>query len=117
MENKRAIGREKEQLAQEYLKAQGYQIVEKNFYTRFGEIDIIARDGAYLVFLEVKYRRSAAGGYPAEAVDRRKQQRIYRAAQYYLYKRGLPADIPCRFDVAAIQGDEITLIKNAFGGL
>lgn len=106
-----------EQLAGEYLKGKGYRILEINFYSRFGEIDIIAMDGDYLVFLEVKYRKSASAGYPAEAVGKEKQERIYRAAQYYLYKRGLPSDTPCRFDVAAIRGDEITLIKNAFGGL
>lgn len=106
-----------EQLAGEYLERQGYRILETNFYSRFGEIDIVARDGNYLVFLEVKYRESVSSGYPGEAVGRRKQSRIYRTAQYYLYKNGLPADTPCRFDVAAIQGNEIMLIKNAFGGL
>ena len=112
MENRRAIGKEKEELAEKYLKEQGYLILEKNFYSHFG-----AKDGRYLVFLEVKYRRSALEGYPAEAVDKRKQQRICRTAQYYLYVRGFSADMPCRFDVVAIQGNEITLIKNAFGGI
>ena len=117
MENKRAIGKKKEELAERYLRSQGYEILEKNFYSHAGEIDIIARDGEYLVFIEVKYRRSLAQGYAAEAVNTRKQQRIYRAATYYLYKKGYPVDAtPCRFDVVSIQGEQIAVIKNAFGG-
>lgn len=117
MENSRAIGRKKEELAEQYLKEQGYEILEKNFYSHAGEIDIIAKDGVYLTFVEVKYRKNRQSGHPAEAVNARKQSRIYRAAVYYLYKNGYPADMPCRFDVVSIQGQEITLIKNAFGGL
>lgn len=117
VENKRAIGKKKEELAEQYLKSQGYEILEKNFYSHAGEIDIIARDGAYLVFVEVKYRKSLSQGYASEAVNARKQQRIYRAASYYLYKNGYSADAtPCRFDVVSIQGEQITVIKNAFGG-
>lgn len=114
--NKRALGSMKEALAEAYLREQGYEILEKNFYSRKGEIDIIAREGGYLVFLEVKYRKSAASGYPAEAVTSRKQQKIYETARYYLYKRGLSAETACRFDVVAIQGEQILLIQNAFGG-
>lgn len=118
MENRRAVGRKKEELAEQYLIGQGYDILEKNFYSYAGEIDIIARDGVYLVFIEVKYRKTLRQGYAAEAVTRNKQLRIYRAAACYLHRCGLPADrVPCRFDVVAIQGEEITLIKNAFGGL
>lgn len=117
MENRRAVGSEKEQLAKEYLEKQGYQILECNFYSRYGEIDIIAKDERWLVFLEVKYRKSLSGGYPAEAVDHKKRQKIYRTAQYYLYKNRLPDSTPCRFDVVAIQGDKMELIKDGFGGL
>lgn len=116
MENKRTVGREKEELAERYLKGLGYEILEKNFYSYAGEIDIIARDKEYLVFVEVKYRRSLSQGYAAEAVNVRKQQKIYHAARYYLYKNGFSDRTPCRFDVVAIQGDAITLLKNAFGG-
>lgn len=117
MENNRAIGKKKEELAEQYLKELGYEILEKNFFSHAGEIDIIAKDGEYLTFVEVKYRKTLKNGHPAEAVNAKKQSRIYRAATYYLYKNGFPADIPCRFDVVSIQGDEITLTKNAFGGL
>lgn len=117
VENKRTIGKKKEELAEQYLKSQGYEILEKNFYSHAGEIDIIAKDGTYLVFVEVKYRKSLSQGYASEAVNVRKQQRIYRVAAYYLHKNGYPADAtPCRFDVVSIQGEQITLIKNAFGG-
>ena len=117
MENRRAIGSEKEQLAKEYLEKQGYQILECNFSSRYGEIDIIAKEEKWIVFLEVKYRRSLSNGYPAEAVDQRKRQRIYRTAQYYLYKNRLPDNTPCRFDVVAILGDKLELIKDGFGGV
>ena len=78
MQNRRQIGTEEEALAAVFLKAQGYEILEQNFRCRLGEIDIIARDGSALVFIEVKYRRNAAYGTPAEAVNLRKQQKICR---------------------------------------
>jgi len=117
VENKRTIGSEKERLAREYLEKQGYQILECNFYSSYGEIDIIANDGRWLVFLEVKYRKSLSAGYPAEAVNRQKRQKLYQTAQYYLYKNRLPESTPCRFDVVAILGDKLEHIKDGFGGL
>ena len=113
--NKRKTGFEKEQLAADYLSGLGMQILERNFYTRTGEIDLIAKDGDYLVFLEVKYRAGNRYGYPEEAVTPAKQQRIIRSARYYLYRQGLSETTPCRFDVLAIQGNQIRLIRNAFG--
>ena len=80
-----------------------------------GEIDLIAKDGAYYVFCEVKYRADERKGSPLEAVDARKQQKIFRTAMYYLTEQQLE-DVPCRFDVVGIEGTKITLIKNAFGG-
>ena len=65
------------------LKKKGYRILEANFRCRFGEIDLIARDGAYLVFIEVKYRSSLKDGDSLEAVNRRKQRKIIRVAEYY----------------------------------
>lgn len=115
MGNKRKIGQDYENTAAEYLKQQGYEILAHNFYTRIGEIDLIARDGEYLVFIEVKYRRNASAGYPEEAVTRQKQQRIIRAARYYMLMNRIAGDTPCRFDVLAIEGTQIRLIKNAFG--
>ena len=104
-----------ETLAAEYLKKKRYQIIERNYRSRFGEIDLIAKDGAYYVFCEVKYRADERKGSPLEAVDARKQQKIFRTAMYYLTEQQLE-DVPCRFDVVGIEGTKITLIKNAFGG-
>lgn len=113
-ENKRKIGREKEELAEEYLREQGYEILDMNFYGRFGEIDIIARDGETLVFAEVKYRKSERFGNSLEAVDTRKQKKICQTALYYLARHHISDSVPCRFDVIGITGEEITHIKNAF---
>lgn len=113
--NKRSLGSKKEQIAAEYLGMQGYQILETNFRCRQGEIDLIGRDGEYLVFVEVKYRTDGRAGEPEEAVNRAKQRTIMQVAKYYLYRHRLPETIACRFDVVAIKGEEIRLIKNAFG--
>ncbi|MGN8887110.1 YraN family protein [uncultured Blautia sp.] len=111
--NKRKIGSCHEEQAAAFLKKQGLYIVERNFRCRTGEIDIIARDGDYLVFTEVKYRRTGESGWASAAVDWHKRQRISRAAQFYLIRHGY-ADIPCRFDVVAIDGNRIQWIRNAF---
>lgn len=113
-ENKRKTGREKEELAEEYLRQQGYEILDMNFYGRFGEIDIIARDGETLVFAEVKYRKSERFGNSLEAVDTRKQKKICQTALYYLARHHISDSVPCRFDVIGITGEDITHIKNAF---
>lgn len=112
--NHRAVGTEYETLACEYLTQQGYQILERNFRCRQGEIDIVAKDSKYLVFIEVKYRRSGQEGDPAEAVDARKQARILRTARYYMTRYHISEDTPCRFDVVAVLGTEIRLIQDAF---
>lgn len=114
--NKRSIGKEWEDRIVKYLEERGYVILDRNYYTRFGEIDIIAKDGNTLAFVEVKYRNSTAKGIPEEAVDIRKQRRIYRSAEYYLYKNHM-GNVSCRFDVAAILREDIRLYKNAFGGI
>lgn len=115
-QNKRRLGSQYEHLAGFYLEKQGYVIIEYNWHCRSGEIDIIARDGAYLVFCEVKYRRTISAGHPLEAVDVRKQRVISRCANVYLTQKGL-FDIPCRFDVIGILGEspyELTHVKDAF---
>lgn len=112
--NKREVGTVYEKQAGAYLEKQGYQILEYNFRCRRGEIDIIAKDGAYLVFVEVKYRRNTESGNPLEAVDHRKQKIISRAASYYCLTHGYGETAPCRFDVVAVLGEEIRVIENAF---
>lgn len=111
--NKRNTGKQYESLAAEYLQSQGMVILERNYRDRTGEIDLIGRDGEFLVFVEVKYRRDLRTGDPAEAVTARKQQRIRRTAQYYLYSHRC-GNVPCRFDVVSILGEEIRWIPDAF---
>ena len=106
--NRRQTGTAYERRAGKYLKEQGYELIGYNFRCRQGEIDIIARDGRYLVFVEVKYRRDGQTGDPLEAVDWAKQRRISRTAQYYCLTHGYGETTPCRFDVAA------GLVRNAF---
>ena len=111
--NRREIGTEYEKKAGAYLEGQGYEVLEYNYRCRMGEIDIIAIDGEYLVFCEVKYRSDSGSGHPAEAVDYRKQRVISKCALYYIMLHGLQ-DISCRFDVVSIEDNVITLYKNAF---
>lgn len=113
--NKREIGSGMEHLVSEKMQRMGMVILEMNYACRQGEVDIIARDGEYYVFTEVKYRKDEAFGTPLEAVDRRKQRKICRAAVYYLYSRHLPVEtVPIRFDVAGVTGENMNYIKNAF---
>ncbi len=109
-------GEKGEGLAEKFLKKMGYKIIERNFRTRLGEIDIIADDGGTLVFIEVKSRESIAYGRPFEAVDYFKKRKIVNAALLYLKKlKEIP---PCRFDVVSIYFDsgrtECELIRDAF---
>ncbi|WP_296805704.1 YraN family protein [Thiocapsa sp.] len=109
----RRVGDAKERLAEDYLKRRHLQPIARNHRCRFGEIDLVMRDGETLVFVEVRYRRSDRFGSPAETVDRRKQQRLAAAASHYLQAH--PTVLPCRFDVVAVSGrDRIEWIKNAF---
>ena len=112
--NKRKEGARYEKLAQEYLKAIGYEILESNFRSRYAEIDVVAREGKYLVFVEVKQRSTRALGLGSEAVDGRKQFRISMAARYYLYKNHADPETPVRFDVVSVDRGQIRLIRNAF---
>ena len=92
----KGAGASAEALAADYLTRRGLTIVERNFRTRFGEIDLIARDGRTLVFVEVRLRRSARFGGAVESITARKRARLVAAANGYLLRLGrLP---PCRFD-------------------
>ena len=117
--NKRAVGAMYEEQVCRFLEENGLHILKQNFRGRGGEIDIIARDGAYFVFAEVKYRRSAATGYGEEAVGYAKQKTICRISDLYRMKNGLALSTPVRYDVIscthAPDGSlEITWYKNAF---
>ena len=111
--NTHVVGVKGEKLALEYLKKQKYKIVEQNFRCSFGELDIVATDGNYIVFVEVKSRKNDAFGLPRQAVDWRKQKVIVQCAKYWL-SSNKKTGMPCRFDVVEILGDQITLLKDAF---
>lgn len=111
--NRRQLGLQYEEMARHYLVTQGYTILEHNFHSRFGEIDIIAKQGAYIVFIEVKYRRTKQFGYPREAVTYRKQMHIKKVAAYFLLTH-VGKEAPCRFDVIEILDQRLTHIKAAF---
>lgn len=116
--NKREVGETRELLACKYIVENGGVILNRNFRCRFGEVDIIAKDGNYLCFIEVKFRTDDRFGAPQEAVDIKKQKHICKVSQFYLYSKYKSLDIPIRYDVVAIsQKDNIFAfkwIKNAF---
>ena len=111
------FGKKSERLAAEYLKLNGYRIIETNYRCPVGEIDIIAREKGTLVFVEVKARRSSRFGSPKCAVTPAKQRKISMAALDYL-KRSNLGDTRARFDVVAIDTTagqtDIEVVKNAF---
>lgn len=91
--------------------------MERNFRCRSGEIDIVAREGGYLVFVEVKYRRGHGAGAPEEAVDQKKQRIISRVALFYLHRYGYGTETAVRFDMVAVSGEQqlqCSLYQNAF---
>jgi putative endonuclease len=111
-----SFGRIGQNFAEKYLRGLGYKIIAKNFNTRWGEIDIIAKDGDCFVFVEVKTRRDDSFGAPEEAVTKTKQRHLLAAAQIYLAKI-FRKDDPWRVDVIALTGDGVNFavnhIKNA----
>jgi putative endonuclease len=110
-------GKKGEDLAVLHLRTLGYQILERNYRCPLGELDIVARDGDVLVFVEVKSRQTEAFGEPELAVGKTKQKKINLIAEYYLTKRE-SHPIKARFDVVAVKilphHQEVTLIRDAF---
>lgn len=94
-----------EQCAQSWLQQQGLIPVEQNYRCKMGEIDLIMRHGELLVFIEVRYRKTASFGGGIESVDWRKQQKLHKAATHYLQNRRQFQHLPCRFDVLAVSGE------------
>ena len=102
-----------EELATELLKKKSYKILQRNYKNVLGEIDIIAKDKDYLLFVEVKFRNTRMFGRASEAVDKRKQHKIRQVALLYLkQKRQLESNV--RFDVVEVYDNEINHIENAF---
>ena len=112
------LGRQGEDAAVRHLKELGYQIVERNYRTMLGEIDIIAKEKGDLVFVEVKTRSGTGFGVPAESITPRKCRQISKTAMLYLSQHKL-TDAPARFDVVSVIAGrdgkfEIEVIRNAF---
>lgn len=114
--NTKQIGKMGENAACEYMSKNGYNIVKRNFYTRYGEIDIILRKDEYTVFAEVKTRKYTSFGTPSEFVDKRKRERIIKSAVLYLGE----SETAIRFDVVEVMykndGEIVNInhIENAF---
>ena len=111
-----SLGQKGEGFAETFLRKKGYKVIEKNFKSRIGEIDIIAEDRGTLVFVEVKTRENLLYGQPFEAVNSRKKRKIANVAMLYLKKlKEIP---PCRFDVVSVYYEngrpECELIQDAF---
>jgi putative endonuclease len=102
---RRSLGRVGEAAAARLLERQGFVILARNLRSRLGEIDLVARDGSTLVFVEVKARRGAPGDSPLAAVDARKRARLSRLALGYLAARRL-GERSCRFDVVGVSMDD-----------
>jgi putative endonuclease len=111
------FGESAENAACRELARRGYAILARRFRTRMGEIDIVARDGETIVFVEVKARVGDRFGAPEEAVTAQKQWRMTRMAEAYLFEQRL-GDVPCRFDVVSIEGSNdpltVTVYQSAF---
>ncbi len=104
-----------EESAAEFLKGRGLRLLERNYSCRFGEIDLIMRDGRTLVFVEVRYRRNKSFGGAIESITAAKREKLLRAARHYMaVTQEFPA---CRFDAVLLSGDtqELEWIENAFG--
>jgi putative endonuclease len=117
MDQRQSLGKRGEDLACAELEKRGYIILDRRFRTRCGELDIVAREGSILVFVEVKARSGCNFGTPFESVTWKKRQRLSRMAASYLYVKRLTV-VPCRFDVVSVielQGSHtIELVKGAF---
>lgn len=113
------IGNQHERRAKQFLKQQGLAILKTNYRAQHGEIDLIAKDGETIVFVEVRYRAEDSHGSALESVTQRKQYLLMRTAECYLQQQGWTDRYPCRFDVIALSGlspQEILWVKNAFEG-
>ena len=111
------MGFKAEEYARDYLIQHGLVLRASNYRCRLGEIDLIMQDGVYLVFVEVRSRRSSSHGNALESVTRTKQEKLIKTAALYLLANKLHEKYPVRFDVISLQGQppEMTWVKNAFG--
>jgi putative endonuclease len=114
---RQSVGRRGEEEAERFLRKHGFSILDRNARSRLGEIDLVARAGQTLVFVEVKTRREGEGDSPEAAVTPAKQRRLGRLAQQYLKLKRL-GEVPCRFDVVAVTldaRDRVTALRHLPG--
>ncbi|MDY1548451.1 YraN family protein [Luteibacter sahnii] len=111
---RRATGDRFEGAARSFLEVRGLRFVHGNFLCRHGEIDLVMREGDTVVFVEVRYRHSAAFGGAAASITAAKRRRIVSAAHIWLSARPHDARRPCRFDVMAFEGERVEWIRGAF---
>ena len=118
MDNKHKTGLAGQEAAEKFLQNKGYEVLARNYRVKTGEIDLILRDGTYIVFAEVKFRKSLEYGFPREAVNHIKQQRIIKTALHYLTRYNLTEN-DIRFDVIEVLQQHSQLyashIEDAFG--
>ena len=112
--NNKAYGGDGELIAVKYLEQTGFRIINKNFRCRMGEIDIIAQEGNYLCFVEVKRRKTVTSGHPLEAIHPVKIQRICKTALFYMHTNRIPESTAVRFDVISVIDNEVSLLRDAF---
>ena len=110
MDPRRSVGKRGEEEAARFLQKRGFTILDRNVRSRLGEIDLVAREGKTLVFVEVRTRREGDGDPPQASVTAVKQRRLGRLAQHYLKRKGL-GEVPCRFDVVAVTLDASDRVK------
>lgn len=112
--NTRKTGAQKEQQVCAYLMSKGVDIIDSNYRCRMGEVDLIGRDGEYLVFFEVKYRTSKTAGYACASVTLHKQKQICKVSDYFRMLHPEYAQLPVRYDVMAIDDGKLEWLVNAF---
>jgi putative endonuclease len=114
----RQVGENWERATESFLRQRGLITLTRNFYSRFGEIDLIMKDQESVVFVEVRFRENKQYGSGADSVTVAKQRKLSRAALYFLYRNPRYSQIPCRFDVVSVSIDRgntnFDWIKNAF---
>jgi putative endonuclease len=117
---KKLLGKKGEDIALSYLTEKGYELVARNYrFSRYGELDLVMRDGKYLVFIEVRTKKNKLYGSPLETIDYDKRRQIEKMAQLFLVKEKLSQDTFCRFDAIGIilsnnNEPEIEHIQDAF---
>jgi len=113
----RSIGTKYEGIAMDYLKEKGYEELGRNYYSRYGELDLICKDlsKGEIVFVEVKYRKTGEYGSGLESITRSKQRKLVKTATIYLKEKRIK-DTPYRFDIISISDDKIEHIENAIWG-